>query len=254
MKQSHKTLLLWMLLIGLLTSVYAMVGGSSGEAADAMDDGSYLPSLVFLAVVGLIVAAVAFFGRGARKAFAASEEGARLLNLGRPSAALEQFRAATALSDQPAFRFNAIVAETQLFRLTQARDALESLRKTRPPEPIASLIADQQVLIDTLLGTATDAIAASYRDREAPLARLLAAIVAVRTDRFARAHVILSESVIKQLGGYLRGLADVLIAWCAWELREERLPVDRAALFGEADAEGLLQHWPELRAFLDRAP
>lgn len=245
MKQSHKTLLLWLVLIGLLAFIYSAVGGAE-VSPFAMVSG-------FLVVVAM-AGGLAFLGQRARRGFAENQEGVRLLGLGRPSAALAQFRAATAASDQPAFRFNAAVAETQLFRLTSARDALEALRKSHPAEPLASLVSDQRVLVDTLLGTATDAIAASYRDRDAPLARLLAACVAVRTDRFARADVILSEPVIKQLGGYLRGLADVLTVWCAHELRAERLPVDRAALFGEADAEGLLQHWPELRAFLDQAP
>lgn len=250
MTQAQKTLLLWMLLIVMMVAIWSLVGRDGGDGREAAGGAFLYIVPIALGIIGLVW----FLSRGTVKANAANQEGVRLLGLGRVSAALERFRAATTLRDQPVFRFNAAVAETQLFRLDSALGQLAQLAKTRHPDPFGSMIREQTALVRVLMGTASHADVAGFRDQEAALTRLLAACVTLREGRFAQAETILAEPVIKQLGGWLRALSDALSAWCALELRGERRPVDRAALFGEADPEGLLQHWPELRAFLDQAP
>ena len=68
------------------------------------------------------------------------------------------------------------------------------------------------------------------------------------------AREMLGRYELRSLGGPTRGLSDALKAWSVELTTGGRRHVDRVALFGEAGPEGLREAWPELVAFVERAP
>jgi hypothetical protein len=56
------------------------------------------------------------------------------------------------------------------------------------------------------------------------------------------------------MAGTIGALARTIDALCIEQLTQERRHVDRVVLFGEAAPDELKRHWPELIAFVERAP
>lgn len=244
MKQSHKTLLLWILLVGTFITIYSMV-----EPDEDGSRGSF--GMWFAAVMAAVALLVVIVGLGQRRGRAENERGLALLARGRHADALAEFTAARARNDDEVYRLNAANARLMLFRVTDALRDLEVLERSRRAN-LAPIAKELATLGRALSGRDTDADRKLAAASEHPYYFLIRAIHAMRRRAFTEADALLSSGEIRQLGGKHRALADTLSAWCALELRGERVPVDRAALFGEAAPDGLYEVWPDLEAFLER--
>jgi hypothetical protein len=86
------------------------------------------------------------------------------------------------------------------------------------------------------------------------LTTLARAVVAARAGKWGETRDFLRRYEVTLLGGPTRALADALSAWAVESTSGERRHVDPVALFGEGSSAGLKNAWPELVAFVDRAP
>lgn len=208
-----------------------------------------------LAVFAVIAVALGIpWLRRAERARAANAEGSRSFAAGRTAEARKQFERAQSIRPNVAHRANIALCDLRLYRVESARAALDTLVTDRDVAPVLRLVAEGRALAHVFSGDLTRVDLDVHRRARHPGARLIVAVAALREHRFADAERLLAEVRGGKIDPWQAGLVDALSAWCAFELRGERRPVDRAALFGEADPEGLLQHWPELGAFLDQAP
>jgi len=270
MSNSVKTIILWVVLIVLFVAFYQVFqhAPSDGAAPEPVSERtghaeSAWSSVVlqWLPIVFLFLFFV-FFLRALQKRHAASHEGARLLNQGRYLQALEYFdKYRREQSKQPAGPFNTGVARLQLWKLDEALNDLEAavrLTNKRQPEELAALLPEHQALTLALLGRAAEArqkLAAVPAGTGDPGRQALTeAILLARAGDAAGARTKLGIFEVKQLGGTVGALARTLDALCIEQLTAERRHVDRVALYGEASPDGLKRAWPELVAFVERAP
>lgn len=254
MSQSVKTVILWLVLIVMMVAIYSLAGGdgSGSPVGSAPSDGlANLPWALGVAI--LIVGGLFAFGRWSRRGHPDNDRGLELQARGRYAEALAAFEAARSKRDLDVYRLNAASARLMLFQVEDALSAIATLQQKRGLHPNYKAAAEQLgALGRAIAGRHTDADRTLVASKEHPYYLLIRAIHAVRRNAFVQADRILATGEIRQLGGKERALADVLTAWCALELRAERRPIDRTALFGEAAPDGLFEVWPELEAFLDR--
>jgi tetratricopeptide (TPR) repeat protein len=267
MKQSTKTLLLWLVLIAVFTAIYQL-GDDPSSQPPRTGPLAYWHVAVLGAVGVGVVGLLIHRGRKWVPAGQANNEGLSLLNSGRFSQALAKFDEAYRLSPQTAFRFNATVAQLRLWQPEKALPALEALLEGTPDATVQTLALDNVLWARALLGdgpgharalTQAQAHRAALAEKGVPpqdagLEQLSLAILACRGGRWddARAHLLRPE--IAGLASVPRTLSDVLLAWTAEQLTGERRPIHRVNLLGEAGPDRLAALWPELLAFVERSP
>lgn len=266
MSSSVKTIGVWVVLMVMLVAIYQIFSVPPAEGTDAAtaSTGSqtswwsifagWLP-IVFIFLFFI------FFLRAQQKKHADTHEGVRLLNQGRYSQALELFeRYRKRQPSQPVGPFNVGSTRLQLWKLESALTELEAAKKLNATKiaQLRALLPEHLALTHALLGRAGDArrelseIPAGTGD-PGRLA-LVEAILAARSGDAASARTRLSAFEVKQMSGTVGAFARTLDAWCIERLTGELRHVDRVALFGEASPDELRKHWPELVAFVERAP
>ncbi len=267
MARHWRTFFLWTSLLGLFTAMYLLFSkqpnsGAAGTPAGA-DGGSSVwwdiltqwSPLFVLGVASLIFLAVQ------RRRHAAHAQGVRFLNQGRYLQALERFSEYRQREpQQAAAAFNTALARLHLWRLDEALADLQfaSARPANRGTELAEWVPEYQALTLALLGRTGEATeqlrSIQAGDGDPGLVALTEAIVLVRGGDLSGARVRLGSFEVKRLGGPLGALARTLDAMCIEQLTGERRYVDRVALYGEASPEGLQRAWPELVAFVERAP
>ena len=83
---------------------------------------------------------------------------------------------------------------------------------------------------------------------------LAEAILLIRAGDAMGARAKLGRFEVKHMAGTIGALARTLDALCIERLTGELRHVDRVALFGESGPDELRKAWPELIAFVERAP
>jgi hypothetical protein len=260
-KSSTKTLLLWVVLIAVFVAIYGFLGKKDREPERLPQcETSTSTVLITWSVPALLlVGAVLWFRHWTRK-YQPMNEGLRLLNEGRALAALEAFSKSREKNpDDPAHVYNVAVAQFRLWRLEAAMAELETAKTKQGAGQgsVAALLPSQEGLVLALLGLLPQAKAALERSQaKETVAVVLVArgIVAARERDWSQARQHLNAHEVKQLGGSLGALTRAIDALCVEQLTGERRHVDRIGLFGEASPDELRRHWPELIAFVDRAP
>jgi hypothetical protein len=151
------------------------------------------------------------------------------------------------------------IARLFLWQLDEAMTELDAAVKR--PENIALVSRGGPMLLALAaalkgMPTAAKAWLQQVDPRDADLGNTLLAqaVLMCREGSFASARQLLSRHEIKQLGGFYAALANALYAWCVEQTQGELRHVDRIALFGETGPERLKAAWPELAAFVERAP
>lgn len=201
-----------------------------------------------------------YFGSSAAPAANPLEEGVRLLNHGRYSAALEQFRQLAARQPvNPLVQFNVGVACLQLWQLDKALAAFEravALGASRDHR-LARLLPEYVALATALLNRPDSAqrLAQARSAGGDPSKLAIAeAVLSARSGDFTAARAKLGTFEARQLGGVMGALGRAADAFCVERLTGELRHVDRIGLFGETGADGLRAVWPELVTFIERAP
>ena len=147
-----------------------------------------------------------------------------------------------------------------MWQLESAATQLELARQLSGENTgaLVALLPEHLALTYALLGRSADAqasLAAVPTSRAYPgRLALVTAIILARTGDPAGARSKLASFEAKQLGGVMGALARTVDAFCVELLTAELRHVDRVALFGETGADGLSRAWPELIAFVERAP
>lgn len=267
MARHWRTLGLWGLLIAMFFAMYMLFSSQqSGGAvptrtAAVGGDSVWLAVLVQWLPLVVIFLAFVFWLRVQRRKGIPHDEGVRFLNQGRYLQALERFAAYRQREPKQAVAaFNTAVARLQLWRLEDALadlQTVESLQASRVNE-LSEWVPEHQALVLALLGRTAEA---REKLRAIPLGKgdsgriaLTEAIVLARGGDSSGARARLGSFEVKHLGGPLGALARTLDAMCIERLTGERRNVDRVALYGEASPDGLQRAWPELVAFVERAP
>ncbi len=265
MSQAWKTIILWVVLIVLFVAFYNVFqhrpeAGDAPVAAPATQTDLTGLAAQWLPIVFLFLFFV-FFMRALQKRHAASHEGARLLAQGRYLQALEHFeKYRRQQAKQAAGPFNSGVARLQLWKLDEAVADLEAAEKLGGGRhaQLGPLLQEHLALSLALLGRSDDArrrLASVPHDEGDPgRIGLAEAILLARSGDAAGARTRLGAFEVKQLGGSVGALARTLDALCIEQLSGERRHIDRVALYGEVSPDGLKKVWPELVAFVDRAP
>jgi tetratricopeptide (TPR) repeat protein len=223
-------------------------------------DGEAPPSLLPGVVPAFALAAIAywFFGPTAQ-VVSPTNEAIELLNRGRAAEALARFQQAGGKTPTPIERYNIGIARLFLWQLDEAIAELE-LASTQAGEVELLKRGGPMVLAlaTALMGRRPQAQSwlekVDARDRELGNVLLVHAVFAARDGDFAKAREMLSRHEVKQLGAFYAALAHAVTAWCIEQTQGERRHVDRIALFGETGPERLQKAWPELAAFIERAP
>ncbi|WP_375759569.1 hypothetical protein [Corallococcus exercitus] len=208
-----------------------------------------LPVVLFV----LLVPVALYFLPRYRRSQQLTDEGIQLLSEGRVVAALERFEASRPLAKvQVIPTYNIGISRLQLWQLPVAGQELSSVdaRKDLTPQ-FRAILSAAIALVDALEGRLSRveprlAEAKSRVDFPLLFAPLASAVVACREGRWTEARTLLRDAGLEKLTGPLRGLRDVLEAWCVEQLTGEARPVDAIALFGEASQDSLQAAWPEL--------
>jgi tetratricopeptide (TPR) repeat protein len=208
----------------------------------------------FLAVVVLVFS-------WARSANRLSVEGNSMLSQGRFAEAIAIFERAARLARRsnviPYYRGIALMC---LWRVAEAEASFDEAAAQRlVPADLTKLLFPSRALSAALLGWTEVASARLEEAQRVDAANtaevvLARAVLAGRAGAWAEARALLQRYEVKLLGGPMRGLADALYAWTVERLTGELRPVDRVGLYGEAGPGGLKALWPELAAFVERAP
>jgi tetratricopeptide (TPR) repeat protein len=219
-------------------------------------------SMVWL-IIPVFVVAFAFAFRRIRRANAASIEGIAFMNQGRFMEALTSFERGQKIAPRShLFPFNRGVVLVSLWRIGEADTAFAQAAAMKVANfgfNLERMVLPQRAIVAALQGKLDDARTHITRAEGLALTRsahltIANAVIALREGDPAKARALLAGYEVKMLGGPMRGLADVLTAWCVEQLSGERRPVDKVALFGESGPEGLRLVWPEVIAFVERAP
>lgn len=264
MKQSTKTLLLWVALIIGFVAFYNIFANdpSRPPAPRDPDAPSVWTSILttWLPVVFLFLFFI-FFMRRMRNQHAPTHDGVRLLYQGRYVQALQKFEEyRRAQPQQPAGPFNTGSTKMQLWKLESALldlQASEKLANGKVPT-MAAMIPEHLALTLALLGREGEArlqLAAIPAGQGDPgRVALVEGILLARRGDAAGARAKLNTFEVKQMAGTVGGLARALDAFCIEQLNGELRHVDRIALFGETGPDELRRAWPEFIAFVERAP
>ena len=262
MQSSGKTIALWLGLMIVFAAMYAMfTGEASGQPSGSASPGAWGWFVGLLLVIGGFVAYARFqANRPWRKQYDAAMEA---FAKGRFAEALDLWTQCLEKTPwKPTVRVNLGSARLNLWQLKLARqDLLEAVtlatgaRQTNLP-PIAWV---QLAFLDALEGHAA-ASRESTAKAGAPkgvilnLPQLTQAVLDVREGKLDQAQRSLRSSEMHQITGTLGELVRVLDAFCVFLASGQLRHVDKVALFQEAAPDELRRAWPELAAFLDRAP
>lgn len=219
-------------------------------------------AIVWFAIFVFVVV-FGFVFRRVRRANAASIEGIAFMNQGRFMEALTSFERGQTISPRShLFPFNRGVVLVSLWRVAEADTAFAkaaSMKVANLGFDLERMVVPQRAVVAALQGKLDEARTHIARAEQLSLTRsahltIANAVIALREGDAAKARALLANYEVKMLGGPMRGLADALTAWCVEQLSGERRPVDKVALFGESGPEGLKAVWPEVIAFVERAP
>lgn len=265
MTKATKTFILWVVLITLFFAFYQIFSLPPGEAAATATTTAPQPLWMsaltnWLPIVFLFLFFV-FFMRAAQRKHVPVNEGVRLLHQGRYAQALKQFETyRKAQPTEPIGAFNAGSTRLQLWKLEAALADLEAAQKMAKGkvEALKTLLPEHLALTFALLGRPADArrhLAEIPAEKGDPGRIALAeAVLHARNGELHLAREKLSSFEAKQMGGTLGALARTVDALCIERLTNELRHVDRVALFGETGPDELRKAWPELIAFVERAP
>lgn len=270
MRQSYKTILLWVVLIVVFIAIYQVFSTPpNGEARPEHEWNAMTwicPGIALLAIGGFV-----WLMRKAQRTQKLNNEGIQLLNQGRYSQALEKFTALAKLEPKsPIAPFNIGTVQLALWRTGEACAQFEKtwqmLEKppqrvtvhASPPDAVKAVVPQHAALACALHGDVARANEWLSKAIEGPQgtrwAILSRAALACRNGDFATAVRELDHFEVKQIGGGTGALASTLRAWAIERTTGELRHVDRVLLFGETGPETLQKVWPELAAFVERAP
>lgn len=264
MSKARKTVILWVVLIILFVAFYQFFSvPPDPNAAAAPHEPGLDWSLILMQWAPFAVLFVGFvlFLNARQKKFVPNNEGVKLLHQGRYVKALEVFEKFS--KDYPKLAlgpFNAGSTRMQLWRLEAALGDFEAAQKLGAGKlkEMVALLPEHLALTHALLGRTGDA---RRRLNEVPAGQgdparvaVAEAILFLRAGEAARAREKLNTFEVKQLAGTIGALARTLDALCIEQLTGELRHVDRVALFGATGPEDLRKAWPELIAFVERAP
>lgn len=251
-----RRLVVWLVLVALFLGAYVLASRLPEDLRVRFVT-SWFPFAMFAVFLAVFV----LFLSWARAANRLSVEGNSFLSQGRFVDAIAMFERAAKLARRsnviPYYRGIALMC---LWRVEEAdRSFAESAAQRVVAADLTKLLYPSRSLSAALLGREADARArlgdaervGAGTTAEALLAR---AVMAVRAQRWDEAQGLLQRYEVKLLGGPTRGLADALYAWCVEQLTGDLRPVDRVGLLGETGPEALRKLWPELWAFVERAP
>jgi hypothetical protein len=246
-----RTLALWVVLVAIFVGVYTSLNGG-GIRSSLGDFGPWLG--VAPLFVGLV-----FWGRRQQRINQLNAEGAELLHRGRASEALAKFEEYRRKSKTAVGPFNIAIARLSLWQLDEAARELGIAKKNAARVPAVK--HGIPVLLGVIHAIRGDAAAANEalgaidaKLKDTGQVLLAQAALACRAGDFAKARELLGRHEVKQLGGFNGALAATLHAWSVEQMQNELRHVDRIALFGETGPERLKAAWPELAAFVERAP
>lgn len=218
-------------------------------------DSPALGVLVFLG--GVLAVFFVLFRRSVRGAHA-NNRGLTLLGEGRLVEALASFEEAQKdMGRNPLPRFNAGFANLWLWRLEEARVALDGASKTLRGKPLRMIAAPALLLIASLQNerARADELArelATLKVERSSVAAMSQAVWHARGQRWSQVLDSLSLERTRPLGGPARAVADALRAWASAELGMPRAPVDTVGVFGETGPSAVGKWWPEFAQFLER--
>ncbi len=263
MKSSTKTILLWVVLIVLFTAFYQLFSNNPPRPEGNQDSSnvSWWVVLMVIAIVGVLVGYSRFqASRPWRKQYDAAM---KAFGKGRFAEALELWTQSYEKTPwRPTVRFNIASARLNLWQLARSReDLMESLKLGEKAQQAALpyLVWVQVAFIDALEGKLADSRAATdkagtSKDVTLNVPILTQAVLDVREGRLEQAQRSLRSSEMRQITGTLGELVRVLDAFCTFLATGEVRHVDKVALFQEAAPDELMRAWPELGAFLSKAP
>lgn len=256
-----RTIVLWVVLVVLFVGASKFFGARPQTPSNEAGD-DWLRAMLWQFVpifVGFVFFAV-FFGRFQKK-IALANEGVRLMSQGRYAEALEKFeRYRLAHPKEAPGAFNAGVAKLCLWKLERAAEDLKAAEQlggqklstlaTSLPEHLALTLA---LLADEAGARRSLALIPAGKGDAGRIA-LAEAVLFARAGNPTEARRRLGSFESKQLGGSIGALARAVDAMCVEALTNELRHVDRIALFGETGPQELRKAWPELVAFVERAP
>ena len=264
MPNVKKTIILWLVLIVMFVAFYQFFSVPPDPNAVPVQRG---PGLDWSAILwqwlpfALFFLFFVFVMRARQKKLEPTYEGVKLLHQGHYLRALEVFeKFRKEQPKQPAGPFNAGSTRLQLWKLEAALVDLEAAQKISAGKvkELAAAIPEHLALTHSLLGRSGDA---RRMLAEVPAGRgdpgrvgLAEAILLIRAGDAMGARAKLGRFEVKHMAGTIGALARTLDALCIERLTGELRHVDRVALFGESGPDELRKAWPELIAFVERAP
>lgn len=262
MSRATRTIVIWVVLIILFVGLFKFLQANPPAEPRPQADEGFWGSMLsqFLPVFVAFVFFAVFFGRFQKKV-ALANEGVRLMSQGRYAEALEKFeRYRQAHPKEAPGAFNAGVAKLCLWKLERAAEDLKAAEQLggQKLSTLATSLPEHLALTLALLADETGArrslalIPAGKGD--AGRIALGEAILFARSGNPTEARRRLGSFESKQLGGSIGALARAIDAMCVDALTGELRHVDRIALFGETGPQELRKAWPELVAFVERAP
>lgn len=258
-----RTIVLWLVLVAAFFGFYRFFAAHPpAEPMPETDDATlwrgiatqFLPLIVLFTIFVVVM-------RRSRKKNALANEGVGLMSQGRYAEALEKFEQyRRANPKEAAGAFNAGVAKLSLWKLESAAEDLKAAEQlgghklatlvTLLPEHLALTLA----LLSDEPGARRSLAALPAGKGDAGRIALAEAILLARSGNSSEARRLLGSFEAKQLGGSVGALARTVDAMCVESLTGELRHVDRIALFGETGPQELRKAWPEIVAFVERAP
>lgn len=255
-----RMLVLWAVMVVLFVAFYVLFAAAPGTGGPTPGEGLSSP-LKTLGIALLVVCVFAFFLWRARSANDVTLQGVSLLQEGRYAEALTAFRACVKQTPgSAAAHYNVGLAALALWQVAEADAAFEAASKrSMRLFDVRKLLYPAWSLAAALLDRPLDARrhldeADKHQAQHTALARLALAVLGARSRDWVATRAALEVYAVKMLSGSSRGLADALHAWALEQLTGERRYVDRLGLYGETGPDVLKAVWPELVAFVERAP
>jgi len=261
MSRSMRTAALRAALIVTTVALYRLFSAEAQKALAAGGESGPPNSLWTWGPFALLFVGYFAYVKLMQRRSARTQDGARLLDHGRYAQALEIFDAYRRKYPRDAVSpFNTGVVRLSLWRLAPALDDFEAARRLSggKDERLESLLPEHLAVAYALFGQETEArraLSESPKGKAHPgRVGLVEGILSLRGGDASAARVRLASLEVRRMGGSLGTLARVLDAFCVEHLTGELRHVDKVALFGEAGPDELKAAWPELWAFVERAP
>ncbi|MDP1829102.1 MAG: hypothetical protein Q8L48_37915 [Archangium sp.] len=190
-------------------------------------------------------------------------QGHEARNAERMARALELYlEAGERAPQQPQNRLCVGATRLYLWQLAAARRDLELSLTLRPlgqdeDAPLRAVAMPMLALLDGLdgrVGRARERLDTLDPGADSSLVALAEAVIACREQRWVDAGAFARDPEVLALGSTIGALARTLDSWSLAEQGGPLQLVDQVALFSEASPDELRAAWPELFAFLDRAP